>query len=149
MSELFLVSQVNDLSTRIVTILPRLVSKIIGESRNLDKLDKSPVQNQDFSQFFKCWPSSKFLMNVRDFPHLEKGTNRHWLYFKTSPSTWHLSSLIGWNWIIASKSRITFLHYFHKNLLCYNESWLSRKPALKINDVVLIGWYCYRYQYKK
>ncbi len=28
-------------------------------------------------------------------------------------------------------SWITFLHYFQRNLLCNNESWLSRKPALK------------------
>ena len=53
------------------------------------------------------------------------------LVFMFNGGSPYLGSLIGWNWIIASKSRITFLHYFHKNLLCYNESWLSRKPALK------------------
>ncbi len=44
-----------------------------------------------------------------------------------------------WNQIIASKSRITLLHYFKKNPLSYFESWLSIKPALK--TMALIKWF--------
>ncbi len=40
-------------------------------------LDMSPAKNQDFSQFFMSWPSSRFLKNVRDLLDLEKGTNKH------------------------------------------------------------------------
>ncbi len=97
----------------------------------LRKASQKWNRNQESSQFFKCWPSSRFLKNFQNVPPIAKGTNRNQLFFQTSLSTWLLSILIGWNWIIASKSRITFLHYLQKNLLCYNKSWLSRKPALK------------------
>ena len=51
-------------------------------------------------------------------------------YYQTSQSTWLLSILIGWKQIISWESKITFLHYFHKNL-CNIMRAAFKKAAFK------------------
>ncbi len=64
---------------------------------------------------------------------------------KVIHKSWHLTIIWEMSWYLfvqyllsctcKSKSRITFWHYFQKNPLYYNESWLSWKPALKSKEI--------------